>query len=265
MEKNKIISIVNQKGGVGKTTTALNMASWLSLYAHSKVLVLDMDGQCNMTACVNIDYSKVKATTYDLITNDDIKAEDIIYKNNNLLFDIIISDDRLNNIDLVINGIMDRERQLLYKLEPIVNKYDYIIIDCSPSLNLATINALTTSDYILIPVQADYLGIRGTAKLLESVEKIKTRMNPKLDILGVFATMYDNRRINDRNIYETIQEQFKEKAFNTCIRESVRLKESPIVKKSIFEYDKSSNGYYDYYSLMIEVWKRLGGNVNEKQ
>lgn len=264
MEKNKVISIVNQKGGVGKTTTALNMASWLSLYPKCKILLVDNDGQANLTACVNIDTSKVKGSTFDLLTNDNIKVEDIIYKDDSLLFDMIVSDERLNNIDLILNGVMDRERQLLYKLESVIQDYDYIIIDCSPSLNLATINSLVASDYILIPVQADYLSIRGTAKLLDSINKVKERMNPKLDILGVFITMYDNRKINDKNIYETIQEQFKEKAFNTFIRENVRLKESPIEKKSIYEYDRGCNGFIDYYNLMIEVWKRLGGQVNDK-
>lgn len=265
MEINKIISIVNQKGGVGKTTTALNMASWLSIFPKRKVLLIDMDGQANLTACINIDFSKIKGASYDLLTDDDIKAEDIIYKNESLLFDVIVSDERLNNIDLVLNGVMDRERQLLYKLENIKDLYDYIIIDCSPSLNLATINSLVATNYIMIPVQADYLSIRGTAKLLESINKVKERINPTLDILGVFITMYDNRKINDKNIYETIQEQFQEKAFNTYIRENVRLKESPIEKKSIFEYDKSCNGYFDYYNLMVEVWKRLGGIANDNK
>ena len=265
MEKNKVISIVNQKGGVGKTTTALNMGAWLSIYAKAKVLLIDIDGQANLTACVNIDNKKIKGSTFDLLTNDNIKAEDIIYKDDSLLFDIIVSDERLNNIDLILNGILDRERQLSYKLEKIKNNYDYIIIDCSPSLNLATINSLVASDYILIPVQADYLSIRGTAKLLDSINKIKIRMNPNLDILGVFITMYDNRKINDKNIYETIHEQFKDKAFNTYIRENVRLKESPIEKKSIYEYDRNCNGFVDYYNLMIEIWKRLGGQVNDEQ
>lgn len=264
MQTNKIISIVNQKGGVGKTTTALNMSAWLSIYTKAKVLLIDNDGQANLTACINIDNTKVKGSIFDLLTNDNIKVEDIIYKDDSLLFDMIVADERLNNIDLVLNGVMDRERQLLYKLESVINDYDYIIIDCSPSLNLATINSLVTSDYILIPVQADYLSIRGTAKLLDSINKVKERMNPKLDILGFFITMYDNRKINDKNIYETIQEQFKEKAFNTVIRENVRLKESPIEKQSIFEYDKNCNGFMDYYNLMIEVWKRLGGQVNGK-
>lgn len=263
LQTHKIISIVNQKGGVGKTTTALNMSAWLSLYPKARVLLIDMDGQANLTACVNIDKSKVKGTSFELLTDDDIKAEDIIYKDKSLLFDMIVADDKLNNIDLVLNNVMDRERQLIYKLENVKKMYDFIIIDCSPSLNLATINSLAATDFIIIPVQADYLSIRGTAKLLESINKVKVRINPKLDILGVFITMYDNRKINDKNIYDTIQEQFKEKAFNTYIRENVRLKESPIEKKSIFEYDRTCNGYADYYNLMIEIWKRLGGKVNE--
>lgn len=264
LQTHKIISIVNQKGGVGKTTTALNMAAWLSLYAKARVLLIDMDGQANLTACVNIDMNKVKGkTSFELLTDDDVKAEDIIYKDKNLLFDMIMADDKLNNIDLVLNNVMDRERQLIYKLESVKNLYDFIIIDCSPSLNLATINSLAVTDYIIIPVQADFLSIRGSAKLLESINKVKLRINPNLDILGVFITMYDNRKINDKNIYETIQEQFKEKAFKTFIRENVKLKESPIEKKSVFEYDITSNGAADYNSLMIEVWKRLGGKVNE--
>lgn len=264
MQIHKIISIVNQKGGVGKTTTALNMASWLSTIANCKVLLIDNDGQANLTACCNIDQSKIKGTIFDLLTDETIKAEDIIYKDSSMTFDMIIANDKLNDIDLVLNGVLDRERQLLYKIETIINDYDYIIIDCSPSLNLATINSLVASDYILIPVQADYLAIRGSAKLLESINKVKARMNTKLDILGVFITMYDNRKINDKNIYDTIQDQFKDKAFNTFIRENVKLKESPIEKKSIFEYDKTCNGALDYHNLMIEIWKRLGGQVNEK-
>lgn len=265
LQTHKIISIVNQKGGVGKTTTALNMSAWLSLFTKAKVLLIDMDGQANLTACVNIDKSKVKGNSFDLLVNEELKAEDIIYKDKSLLFDIIVADEKLNNIDLILNNVMDRERQLSYKLEEIKEKYDFIIIDCSPSLNLATINSLATTDFIMIPVQADYLSVRGTAKLLESINKVKAKINPGLDILGVFLTMYDNRKLNDKEIYDTIQEQFKEKAFKTCIRENVRLKESPIERKSIFEYDKSCNGFYDYYSLMVEVWKRLGGNVSEKR
>lgn len=264
IQTHKIISIVNQKGGVGKTTTALNMGAWLSIYTKAKVLLIDMDGQANLSACVSVDNNKVKGTSFDLLVDENKKAEDLIYKSDYLLFDIILSDERLNNIDLILNNTMDRERQLLYKLEEIKNKYDFIIIDCSPSLNLATINSLGATDYIMIPVQADYLSIRGTANLLESINKVKKKINPTLEILGVFTTMYDNRKINDKNIYETIQEQFGDKSFNTVIRENVRLKESPIEKKSIFEYDKNCNGFIDYYNLMVEVWKRLGGNVNEK-
>ncbi len=263
LQTHKIISIVNQKGGVGKTTTALNMAAWLSLFTKARILLIDMDGQANLTACVKINKEKIKGTSFDLLVDEELKAEDIIYKDKDLLFDIIVADEKLNNIDLILNNFMDRERQLLYKLEEVKNKYDYVIIDCSPSLNLATINSLATTDYIIIPVQADFLSVRGTAKLLESINRVKARLNTKLDILGVFLTMYDNRKLNDKEIYDTIQNQFKEKAFKTYIRENVKLKESPIEQKSIFEYDRNCNGYYDYYSLMIEVWKRLGGNVNE--
>lgn len=264
LQTNKIISIVNQKGGVGKTTTALNMGAWFSLYPRKKILMIDMDGQSNLSACVNVDYSKIKGTSFDLLTDDNIQAEDIIYKDKSLLFDIIVSDEKLNNIDLYLNSVMDRERQLIYKLDKIKSQYDYIILDCSPSLNLATINSLVATDFILIPVQSSLLSLRGTAKLLESINKVKERINPSLDILGVFITMYDNRKINDRNIYENIHNNFKEKALNTCIRENVRLKESPVEKKSIFEYDRTCNGFYDYYNLMLEIWKRLGGQVNEK-
>ena len=263
MQTNKIISIVNQKGGVGKTTTALSVGAWLSIFAKKKILLIDIDGQSNLTACVDIKRENIKYSIFDLLTNESLKVEEVIYKDDSLLFDMIIADDRLNNIDLVLNGFMDRERQLSYKLEPIIKSYDYIIIDCSPSLNLATINTLVASDYILIPVQSDYLSIRGTANLRDSIDKIKQHMNTKLDILGVFVTMYDNRKTNDKNLYEVIQEQFGDKAFKTFIRENVKLKESPIVKKDIFTYDKGSNGSIDYYNLCIEIWKRLGGSVNE--
>ena len=128
LQTHKIISIVNQKGGVGKTTTALNMAAWLSMYAKAKVLLIDMDGQANLTACININKDKVKGSAFELLTDEDLKAEDIIYKDSSLKFDMIVADEKLNNIDLVLNNYMDRERQLLYKLEAIRNLYDFIIM-----------------------------------------------------------------------------------------------------------------------------------------
>lgn len=266
MERNKIISVVNQKGGVGKTTTALNMSAWFSMFAKCKVLVIDGDGQANLTACMDIDFSKVKGTLYDLLTNDDLPIQDIIYHDEKLLCDVIVADERLNDIDIVLSTAFDRERLLSYKLEEIRENYDYIIIDCSPSFNLTTYNALVASDYLLVPVQSDFLAVRGTANMVDNIKsKVQKRLNPKLQVLGYFLTMYDNRITTDKSIKDLLHEQFQEKAFEVCIRENSKVKDSPMAQKSIFEYDRTSNGFLDYYNLMIEVWQRLGGNVNNER
>lgn len=266
MERNKIISIVNQKGGVGKTTTTLNMSAWFSMFAKCKVLIIDGDGQANLTTCLNIDMAKVKGTLYDLLTNEDLKAQDIIYQDSNLLCDVIIADERLNDIDIVLSTAFDRERILQYKLEEIRANYDYIIIDCSPALNLTTYNALVASDYLLIPVQSDFLAVRGTANMVDLIKnKVQKRLNPKLEILGLFLTMYDNRITTDKSIKDLLKEEFGDKALEVCIRENSKVKDSPMYKKSIFEYDRNSNGCVDYYNLMIELWQRLGGSVNNER
>lgn len=262
MERNKIISVVNAKGGVGKTTTALNMGAWLSIFAKCKVLLIDGDGQANLTACMNIDFSKVKGSLYDLLIDEDLPVQNVIYHDNNLLCDIIVADERLNEIDLKLSATFDRERLLFYKLNEIKENYDYIIIDCSPSFNLTTYNSLVASDYLIVPVQSDFLAVRGTSNMIDSIKlKVQKRLNPDLKILGYFLTMYDNRITTDKSIKDLLKEQFQEKAFETSIRENSKIKDSPMVQKSIFEFDKYSNGYTDYYNLMLEVWQRLGGSV----
>lgn len=266
MERNKIISVVNAKGGVGKTTTALNMGAWLSMFAKCKVLLIDGDGQANLTACMDIDFSKIKNTLYDLLINEDLPIQEAIYHDDKLLCDIIIADERLNEIDLKLSATFDRERILSYKLNEIKQNYDYIIIDCSPSFNLTTYNSLVASDFLLVPVQSDFLAVRGTSNMIDNIKsKVHKRLNPNLEVLGYFLTMYDSRITTDKSIKDLLKEQFKEKAFDTSIRENSKIKDSPMVQKSIFEYDKYSNGFYDYYNLMLEVWKRLGGQVNERK
>lgn len=261
MLRNQIISLVNNKGGVGRTTTALNLGAWLSQMAKCKILLIDGDGQGNLSGSLNIPQQKRKGL-FDLLTDDDLTAEEIIYRDSNLPFDIILADSRLDSIDMAIMNSYDRERLLSYKLEPIKQYYDYIIIDSSPVMNQATKNILVASDFVLIPVQSDYLSVRGTSSLKKTIEEIQKRLNPNLKILGCFLTMYDNRINTDRTIYEAIQEQFGELTFETRIRENSKIKEAPMFKKNIFEYDRFSNGSIDYNNLFLEVWVRLGGKVN---
>jgi chromosome partitioning protein len=174
-----------------------------------------------------------------------------------------VADSRLNDIDMAIMNAYDRERLLSYKLEEIKKYYDYIIIDSPPIINQATLNILVASDYLLIPVQSNYLGVRGIATLTNTIDKVKQRMNPNIKILGYFVAMYDSRANTDKGIYELIQEQFGELAFKSYIRQNSKLKEAPMAQKTIFEYDRNSNGSIDYYNLCIEIWKRLGGSVND--
>jgi len=267
MERHKIISVLNRKGGVSKTTSSINLASWLSIYGKMKVLYIDGDTQNTIVNCLNIDKSATNGTIYDLLSKEQVKTEDIIYHDENIHFDVIISDENLSNIDLVMANMYEREKQLLYKLENIKNMYDFIIIDCSPSLSLCTINILVATDYILVPLLSDFLSLTATKTLNDDINKIKERLNPNIEVLGYFLSFFDNRRLNDRNIYEALQQQYGDKALKSVIRESVKVKESAMFKKNIFDYDTthSSNGYIDYYNLCIEIWLKLGGRINEKK
>ncbi len=242
----RVISISNHKGGVGKTTSVVNLgAAFANL--KKKVLLIDMDPQANMTVSLGIEESE--NNIYKALKGEQNLTPIKIYKN----LDIIASTLDLSGAETELSAEAGREYIFGELLEPIRNNYDYIIIDCPPSLGLLTVNAFTASDEIFIPIQPHYLAIKGLTKILEVVNKIKKRLNRNLEITGVFVTMFDRRKILHKDIYETIITYFQDRVFRTQIRENIALAEAPSAGLDIFRYDAKSNGADDYTYLAKEI------------
>ncbi len=245
----KIIAISNHKGGVGKTTTVVNLAAGLSSFGR-KVLAVDLDPQANLTFSFGI--SKVETSIYDALKGN---AElPVINVKENL--DIVPSSLDLAGAEMELNAEAGREYILNELLQPFKNKYDYILIDCPPSLGLLTINAFTAADEIIIPIQAHFLAIKGLTKILEVISKVKRRLNPKVEITGVVITLYDKRKILHRDVEDTIKTYFQDKVYHTKIRENIALAEAPAQGQDIFSYQSSSRGAEDYYKLTLEFLSR---------
>lgn len=245
-----IISLLNHKGGVGKTTSAINIGAAL-VKLGKQVLLVDLDPQANLTISLGIPRQKV--TIYENIRGE---AEITPYKVKEGL-DVVTSNLNLSGAEMELINEAGREFILRELFDPLSHDYDYIIIDCPPSLGLLTLNALTASDYVMIPMQTEFLALQGIAKIDQVIRKIRARLNKKLQIGGVIATMYDNRKILNRDIVGTIEKFFKDKVFETKIRNNVALAEAPSEGKDIFEYSKSSNGAEDYLELAKEIIARI--------
>jgi chromosome partitioning protein len=251
-----IIAITNQKGGVGKTTTAINLAAALA-NKGVKTLVVDMDPQGNSSMSF-LDVHELKHSIYDALTEDHLHLSDVIRPAEKIpnLF-IAPATIALAKIEAKLIGELDSHYRLKDELQAVQDTYDYIIIDTPPTLGIITVNALVAASHILIPIQASYFALEGTDDLLETVEKIKVRANPQLQILGALITMYDKRTTLAKDIYEQIQNVFGAKVFETVITKSVRLEESPAYRESIFSFAPRSTGAYEYYRLSEEVLSRV--------
>jgi len=245
----KILAISNHKGGVGKTTSTVNIGAALAL-KEKRVLLVDLDPQSNLTQSLGVKNSEI--TIYDNLRGEKSICPQEIKKN---LF-LLPSSLDLSAAEIELNAEPGREYILKDILNSIADKFDYILIDCPPSLGLLTINALTAADQVIIPLQAEYLPLKGLAKLNDVIEKIKNRLNPKLDIGCVFLTQYDPRRILNRDIAETVKAFFGEKLFETRISSNIALAEAPSQGKDIFLYNKTCKGAIDYKELCDELFKR---------
>lgn len=244
----RIIAISNHKGGVGKTTSVVNIGAGLASL-KKKVLLIDMDPQANMTVSLGI--TTEENTIYDALKGDCALIP--INITNNL--DIVPSTLDLSGAEVELNSEPGREYILSELIEPISSNYDYIIIDCPPSLGLLTVNAFTASVEVIIPIQPHFLAIKGLSKILEVVNKIKKRLNRKIEITGVFLTMFDRRKILHKDVLDTITTYFQDRVFYSQIRENIALAEAPGTGLDIFRYDKGSNGAFDYLKLCKEIIK----------
>jgi len=247
----KIIAIANQKGGVGKTTTSVNLAASLGVL-EKKVLLIDADPQANATSGLGIDVESVEIGTYQILEHSNT-AKEAILKTNSPNVDIISSHIDLVAIEIELVDKENREYMLKTILADVIDDYDYILIDCAPSLGLLTLNALTAANSVLIPIQCEYFALEGLGKLLNTIKSIQKIHNKDLDIEGLLLTMYDSRLRLSNQVVEEVQKHFNEMVFDTIIQRNVRLSEAPSFGESIISYDASSKGANNYLSLAEEI------------
>ncbi|MCB0446823.1 MAG: ParA family protein [Gelidibacter sp.] len=250
----KIIAIANQKGGVGKTTTSVNLAASLGVL-EKKVLLIDADPQANATSGLGVDVESVEIGSYQLIEHS-ATAEDIIIKTSSPNVDIIPAHIDLVAIEIELVDKDEREYMLKKAITHLKSSYDYILIDCAPSLGLLTLNALTAADSVIIPIQCEYFALEGLGKLLNTVKSVQRIHNQNLDIEGMLLTMYDSRLRLSNQVVEEVQKHFSDMVFQTIIQRNVRLSEAPSYGESIINYDVSSKGASNYLSLAKEIIKK---------
>ena len=250
----KIIAIANQKGGVGKTTTTVNLAASLGVL-EKKVLLIDADPQANATSGLGIEVEDVELGTYQLLelTTD---AKDTIIKTDSPNLDLIPAHIDLVAIEIELVDKDDREYMMRKAISDLRDSYDYILIDCAPSLGLLTLNALTAADSVIIPIQCEYFALEGLGKLLNTIKSVQKVHNPNLDIEGMLLTMYDQRLRLSNQVVKEVRKHFADMVFDTIIQRNVRLSEAPSYGESIIKYDASSKGATNYLNLANEVVKK---------
>ncbi|WP_396217575.1 ParA family protein [Flavobacterium sp.] len=254
----KIIAIANQKGGVGKTTTSINLAAALGVL-EKKVLLIDADPQANASSGLGIDVEGVEIGTYQIIEHSNTAKEGVIPTSAPNVW-IIPAHIDLVAIEIELVDKDNREYMLKQALQEIKEDYDYIIIDCAPSLGLLTLNALTAADSVVIPIQCEYFALEGLGKLLNTIKSVQKIHNPSLDIEGLLLTMYDTRLRLSNQVVEEVQKHFNNMVFSTIIQRNIKLSEAPSFGESIINYDATSKGAANYLNLAEEIIKKNSSN-----
>ncbi|MDE7184880.1 MAG: AAA family ATPase [Lachnospiraceae bacterium] len=247
----RIIAIANQKGGVGKTTTSINLSACIAAKGK-KVLVIDIDPQGNTTSGYGIEKNELENTIYELILGD-CSIEDCILKEIFPNISILPSNVNLAAAEIELIGVEKKEYILKNEVDWVKDRYDFIIIDCPPSLSLLTVNAMTTADSVLVPIQCEYYALEGLSQLIHTINLVKERLNPSLDMDGVVFTMYDSRTNLSAQVVENVKSHLSQKVYNTLIPRNIRLAEAPSYGKPINMYDAKSAGSESYMSLADEV------------
>lgn len=250
----RIIGVANQKGGVGKTTTAINLAASFAVLEY-KTLLVDADPQANSTTGVGFDLHNITTSLYDCMVNN-TKADDVILKSDIPHLDVIPSHIDLVGAEIEMINYPNRENVMKALLDEVKDKYDFIVIDCSPSLGLITVNSLVAADSVIVPVQCEFFALEGLGKLLNTIKIVQNRLNPNLQIEGILMTMYDGRLRLCNQVVSEVRRHFDEMVFSTIIHRNTRLSEAPSVGKPVILYDADSKGAINYLNLAKEVLQK---------
>lgn len=248
----RIIAFINQKGGVSKTTSVVNIGYGLHAL-NRKVLLLDMDPQAHLTYSLGIESHDLENSTYSLLKGESSVSESVVHRKG---VDILPASLELSGAEIELSSMPGREVLLKESISTLSNEYDYILIDCPPSLGLLTLNALTAASEVFIPLLPEFLALRGVRKLMEIIEIVRKRLNPKIHITGVLLSRYDSRKILHKEIVENVKGVFGNSVFNTYLRENIAIAEAPSYGETIFEYKPTSNGAIDYENLCLEIIKQ---------